>query len=65
MTSSEIKLLVVTIFDPGYDKWFDYADEFIKLAEVIEKCTIDRCADHCKELNGSATLVAAIRDLKK
>lgn len=64
MRREELKIIAASLFEFGEDKWFDYEDEFIQLAKIIENITLDRAADHCKNLSASATLVSYIRGLK-
>ena len=37
MTDEQIKDAVCNLFELGDDKWFDYEDEFIAFARLIEK----------------------------
>lgn len=50
MKTEELKKLVCSLFEFGEDKWFDYEDEFIALANRIENRERDLII---KTINGS------------
>ena len=49
MTHDEIKAMVCELFEFGEDKWFDYADSFIKLVEDSVTAEREACAKVCDE----------------
>lgn len=50
MTHDEIKAMVCELFEFGEDKWFDYADSFIKLVEDSVTAEREACAKVCENL---------------
>jgi hypothetical protein len=50
MTKYELKSFVCATFDLCEDKWFDYEDEFIALAEMIAANERESCAKICDQV---------------
>ena len=58
MTKEELKSFVCAKFSLGEDKWFDYEEEFVALAEIVAANEREACAsvcdDHAYSANGEA-----------